>query len=148
MCVLCAAGVAMLSNLCSADDSKDGLHLYGADDSRIQYVGRIDFTNPKLPRFWAGAAYVTARFEGPSCSVLVNDQVEWGKYHNYLEIVVDGNPVRLQTTGASNTIVVAKGLSNGPHTVTICKDTEAQIGYLEFAGIECRKLLSPPADPV
>jgi hypothetical protein len=26
---------------------------YTADDPRIQYMGRIDFSNPQLPRFWA-----------------------------------------------------------------------------------------------
>jgi lysophospholipase L1-like esterase len=31
--------------------------------------------------------------------------------------------------------------------VTICKDTESGIGYLELAGVICEKLLSPPSLP-
>ncbi len=44
-------------------------------------------------------------------------------------------------------ITVAEGLSAGEHTLTICKNTEALIGYLEFIGIRCENLLSPPPKP-
>ena len=56
-------------------------------------------------------------------------------------------PVRLQTKGRINEIIV-EGLSEDNHTITICKNTEAGIGYLEFAGINCKKLLELPVKPV
>jgi lysophospholipase L1-like esterase len=71
-----------------------------------------------------------------------------GKNHNYLEIAVDNNkPYRIQTTGKTNVITVAEGLSDGEHTIVVCKDTESQIGYIDFVGIRCAELLPPPAQP-
>jgi lysophospholipase L1-like esterase len=125
------------------------VRLFAADDPLIQYTGRVDFTNPKLPKFWSPGVYIRAKFEGSDCAVVVNDEVLWGKSHNYLEIAVDNQPpIRVQTQGASNTIPVAQGLSPGAHTVTICKDTEAGIGYLQFVGFRCQKLLPLPSKPV
>jgi lysophospholipase L1-like esterase len=38
-------------------------------------------------------------------------------------------------------------LKNGRHTITIYKNTEANIGYLEFIGFKCKKLLPLPVKP-
>lgn len=124
------------------------VRLIEADNPLIQYTGRIDFSNPKRPRFWAAGVYLRAKFKGPSCAIVINDEMLWGKSQNFIEIVVDsGKPFRIQTTGKTNTITVAKGLSGGTHTVTICKDTEAGIGYLEFVGFQCAGLVPLPAKP-
>lgn len=120
---------------------------FAADDARIQYTGRFDLTDAKRPRCWAPGAYLTVRFQGPSCEVDLTDEVLHGTSHNYVEIVVDGVPSRRQLTGKSNTLVVAQGLPNTAHTLTVCKDTEALIGYLEFTGLRCAQLLAPPARP-
>jgi lysophospholipase L1-like esterase len=122
--------------------------LFQADDTNIQYTGRIDFTDPKKPRFWAPGVYIKARFKGPLCDVVVNDEQQDGTNHNYLEIVVDdGKPIKHQTTGAANSIRAADGLADGPHTITVCKDTESGIGYLEFIGLRCDGLLPLPPRP-
>jgi hypothetical protein len=126
---------------------RSSLYFYQADHPYIQYTGRIDFTDPKLPRFWQPGVYITAKFTGPDCEVILNDEVLWGKNHNYLEVVVDGKAVRLQTKAKRDTIKVAENLSAGVHTLTICKNTEANIGYLEMVGIRCKQLLKPPAKP-
>lgn len=123
--------------------SKD---FYKADNSLIQYYGRIEKQNPLLPRFWAPGVYIKAKFEGKVCSFFLNDQVLYGNVHNYLEIVIDGKPFRIQTKFANNKISI-KGLKKGTHTITICKDTESGNGYLEFAGIECKDLLQLPPKP-
>ncbi|HEY9047054.1 MAG TPA: SGNH/GDSL hydrolase family protein, partial [Ohtaekwangia sp.] len=121
---------------------------FAADHPDIQYTGRIDFSNPKLPRFWAAGVYIQFKFKGPSCAVILNDEVLWGTSHNYLEIAVDGQkPYKIQLHSKTDTLTVAKGLSRGEHIVTICKNTEALIGYLEFAGVQCEKLLPLPAKP-
>lgn len=127
--------------------NKDGLSFYAADHPRIQYTGRIDFTNPKLPRFWQPGVYISIRFSGNYCEIIINDEVLWGKNHNYLEIVVDGVEKRIQTGSAHDTIVVASGLAEGIHTLQVVKNTEANIGYLELAGIRCKKLLRPDHKP-
>src|SRR5688572_7401552 len=63
------------------------ISIFEADHPYIQYTGRIDFTNPKLPRFWQPGVYITARFVGSACEVILNDEELWGKNHNYLEVV-------------------------------------------------------------
>lgn len=130
---------------------KPGLNVarfYKAGNAYIQYVGRIDFTNPQLPRIWVAGAYVNARFKGTFCKIVINDEVLWNKNHNYLEVIVDGkDPVRIQTTKKTDTITLAAGLNNGMHTFTLCKDTESNIGYIEVAGLICDQLLPPPPLP-
>ena len=77
--------------------AQDSLRFYAANDPHIQFTGRIDFTNPALPRFWQPGVYINAKFAGNACEVILNDEVLWGKNHNYIEVVVDNNPMRLQT---------------------------------------------------
>lgn len=115
---------------------------YQADHPYIRYTGRIDLTDTKAPRFWAAGVYIEARFRGTFCEIEVRDEMLWGTSHNYLEISIDGaDPIRLKTTDKVNRILVADNLSPGEHTIIIMKGTEALIGYLEFVGLRCEKLL-------
>jgi lysophospholipase L1-like esterase len=115
--------------------------LFKADNKYFKYTGRVDFTNPEKPKFWSPGVYITTKFRGASCQLLINDEELFGKTHNYIEVVIDGKPQRIQTTGKTNTIQIAKGLTKGEHTLLICKDTESGMGYLEFVGLICEKLL-------
>ena len=127
---------------------KNSTQFFKADDALIRYTGRIDFSNPQQPRFWQPGVYIEAAFEGPACEFIVHDQELWGSHHNYLEVIVDDTILhRLQTTGATDTVRVASGLSEGKHKITICKNTEANIGWLEFGGFICKKLLPLPPSP-
>lgn len=117
--------------------------LFTADNQHFVYTGRVDFTDPQKPKFWSPGVYITTRFKGPTCELLINDEEMYGKTHNYIEVVIDGKSSRIQTTGKTNNIQIAKGLSNGIHTLLICKDTESGMGYLEFVGLRCEKLLMP-----
>jgi hypothetical protein len=120
----------------------------GAENPDFQYYGRIDFTNPAKPRFWASGVYIKAKFSGTYCSVVLNDENLWSNYHNYIEIAIDNNtPVKMQTTGMTNNIKVADNLAVGEHTITICKDNESGIGYLEFVGLRVAELLPLPPKP-
>jgi hypothetical protein len=113
----------------------------------IQYTGRIEKTTKSLIRFWAPGVYVKAKFKGNNCIVYLNDEVLYGTVHNYIEIVIDDQkPMRVQLKYARNAITV-NDLSKGDHTILICKDTEAENGYLDFAGIDCKKLLPTPPKP-
>jgi lysophospholipase L1-like esterase len=123
--------------------------LFEADNANISYTGRIDFSNPKKPKFWQPGVYIEVRFKGTFCEVVINDEVLWGKNHNYIEIVIDGTQLRrIQLTDKENHIKVAENLPEGQHTILICKNTEAGIGYLEFIGFRCEKLLPPSKKPV
>lgn len=126
---------------------QNSLPFFAADHPYIQYAGRIDFTNPKLPRFWQPGVYISTKFIGPSCEIVLNDEELWGKNHNYLEVIVDGKAARLQTKAQRDTIRI-KNLSPGEHSLVICKNTEANIGYLELVGIRCKQLIKPDAKPV
>lgn len=131
---------------CSAG-SHDSV-FYKADHPGIGYTGRIDFTQPGKPKFWAPGVYMTIHFKGSYCILLLNDEERWGKSHNYIEVMIDGGPSRrIQTKGRENRILLAEGLKKGRHTVVICKNTEANIGYLEPVGIICEKLLKLPEKP-
>lgn len=149
LCLTVVLAVALVrSHLAHGADAPGTWPLIEANQKNIRYVGRFDFTDPKKPKVWAPGAYVQARFSGPSCEVVVNDEVRYGTTHNYLEVAVDDRPpFRVQTTGKINVIPVADGLTPGAHTVTLCKDTESEMGYLEFVGFRCRELLSPPSLP-
>ncbi|MEO5909247.1 MAG: SGNH/GDSL hydrolase family protein [Pelobium sp.] len=134
-------------SFCSFAGEKD--NFYKADNSLIQYTGRIDFSNPELPRFYASGVYLKFTFTGNNCNVLINDEMLYGKNHNYITIVVDGGtPKKIQLTAKENDINVAKNLSDGKHTVLICKATESGVGFLEFAGIKCGKLTTNEKLPV
>jgi len=141
--------LSLLTTFCAfAKPAKhNDVTFYKADNKNIKYIGRVDFSDPEKPRFWSPGVYVQAKFKGTSLSISVNDEELYGKTHNYLEIVIDDNkPYRIQTTGKTNVIEVAKDLSPGVHTVTICKDTESGIGYIDFLGFKCEKLL-PVSEP-
>lgn len=131
-----------------ANSFSDSIHLFEADNPMFQYVGRIDFSNPKMPRFWSPGVYIKAKFKGSYCELIVNDQELWGKNHNYLEIVIDDKPVRIQTSTKNNSIVIAEGLPDKEHLVIICKNTESNIGWLEFVGLKCATLLPLSAKPI
>jgi hypothetical protein len=135
---------------CSGEEPTNSLPLtpmeqttfFKADNPYFQYIGRIDFSNPLLPRFWASGVYIKAKFKGTECSIEVNDEMLWGNSHNYISVSIDGNaPQRIKLATKSNIIKVAEKLQDGEHTILICKSTESGIGYLEFVGMQCRELL-------
>ena len=146
LCLLTATSAVVLrSQLAKGASAQGNLPVIEADDKNIRYVGRFDFTDPKKPKAWVPGAYVQARFRGTSCAVLVNDEVRYGSTHNYIEIAIDDRPpVRVQTTGKTNVLQAAEGLTPGAHTITVCKDTESEMGYLEFVGFRCQSLLPLP----
>lgn len=133
--------------LLAQHSSTGRLNFFAADDVHIHYTGRVDFSNPQLPRFWQPGVYIETKFTGTDCFIIVRDEELWGNKHNYLEVVVDDKPIRLQTRSKQDTILVAKHLKAGIHTLLICKNTEANIGFLEFVGILCKKLVKPSPKP-
>lgn len=123
------------------------LKLFKADNPNIQYFGRVDFSTPVNPRFWSPGVYIKIKFKGTAFDLIINDEMS-GDNHNYIEIAVDDNPLlRIKLTDKLNDRKIAYGLANTEHDVTICKDTESGIGYMEFAGIRCEKLLPPSPKP-
>jgi carbohydrate esterase-like protein/GDSL-like lipase/acylhydrolase family protein len=128
------------------------IHFFKPSDPYFQYTGRIDFSDPDKPRFWSGGVYIVAKFKGPTCKIILNDEVLYGSYHNYIEVIVDHEkPIRFKMKGKADTIdvgsLLGKTLSDKSHSLFICKNTEDGIGYLEFIGLSCQKLLPVLAKP-
>jgi lysophospholipase L1-like esterase len=128
-------------------DSGTGLTFFPATNPNIQYVGRIDFSNPSLPRFWQPGVYITIQFSGPTCEVILNDEVLWGSSHNYIEIILDGKAERLRLNNKTDTFRLVPPLKKSSHKLVIVKNTEANIGYLELVGFRCNKLIQPASLP-
>lgn len=111
----------------------------GADNTNIQYVGRIDFTTLMAPRFANPGVYIKANFTGSICDIDMNDETNF----NYVSVIIDNQaPVRFQVTQGRQTYRVASGLSRGTHSILICKDTEHLVGGLNFYGFWCKGLSS------
>jgi hypothetical protein len=121
-----------------------GTRWFPADDPHIQYMGRIDLSNPKLPRFWNPGTVVRFRFIGQRCRIVVHDEVQYGNTHNYVVVLVGDSMVyRKKLSGHTDTLTVP---GHGDQVVTICKATEG-IGWMEVAGVEAVSLLAPPPLP-
>ena len=121
-------------------------NLFLANHPMIQYTGRNDFSNSELPRMWSPGVYISMQFKGSSITAIIKDQELWGKNHNYLEIIVDDENKRIQTKYKNNYISISN-LSQGFHRLTICKNTESNIGYIEFGGVYCDYLANPLPKP-
>ncbi|MGA9294032.1 MAG: SGNH/GDSL hydrolase family protein [Ignavibacteriaceae bacterium] len=116
-----------------------------ADDPFIQYTGRFDFSNPKKVVYdWAGV-YITARFEGTSCSIRLDDT------KNEYAVIIDDHAPRLLKTNEDTIYEVASGLKESvPHIIMIQKRTEPLVGKGIFMGFildKGKKLLTPPKRP-
>jgi Carbohydrate esterase 2 N-terminal/GDSL-like Lipase/Acylhydrolase family len=141
-------GALLLFPTAGIASGKNDLIFFKPDNPYFQYTGRVDFSNPVQPKFWMPGIYIQARFKGVSCKIVLTDEMLGGDNHNYIEVVIDnGKAFRIPTKGERDTIQVASGLSEGAHSITICKDTESGIGYLVFLGMECEALLPPAPKP-
>src|ERR1700722_14004168 len=136
----------------SAAAQGGGMRGFPADDPHIEYMGRVDFSNPTLPRFWNPGTVVRFRFSGVGCRIIVHDEVQYGNTHNFVVVVVDEVAAyRKKLSGHADTLTVAGSVSGsgagaGDHVVTLCKATEG-IGWLEIAGVEAGALLTAPPLP-
>lgn len=124
-------------------------HTYDADDANILYAGRVDFTDPKRPRFSAPAVYVQARFVGTSATVRLQDQHRYGNWRNYYDVVIDDGPaIKLSPEVGETSYLVAEDLEPVEHTITVSKRTEANVGNVDFLGFTFTgEIQEPPARP-
>jgi lysophospholipase L1-like esterase len=149
LCALMFAGACGGDGMPAVLDTSP--HSYDADDPNIAYSGRIDFGNPKQPKFSLGETSETIRFMGTGASVLVKDEYRYGKFHSYYDAVVDEQlamKIDVGTDASMFTHEVASNLPYREHTLTVVRRTEANIGIGYFAGFEIAgTILPPPAAP-
>lgn len=128
---------------------KPMLNYFTLSNSRIRLVGRADYSSVNYPRVWASGSYVEFNFKGSACKLDITDEQRWGNYQNYISVVIDGQPARrLKLNGKRSRITLAENLKPGVHHVTICKDTESGIGYIQFNGVLCKGLAPLRKAPV
>ena len=144
----CLRVIILLAVAAGCDSAKKArMHYFAADHNAFQYTGRIDFSDKKSPRFWQPGVFINTRFESSTCKVILRDEVLGDVVHNYIEVVVDGKPVRMRLNKKTDTITVAENLSPGMHELSIVKNTEANIGYVEFIGILAESIGKPSEKP-
>lgn len=135
---LAACAILATGPLCAAETQ-----LIEPDNPQIQYTGRIDFKNPKLPRFdWANVS-IAAAFQGNSIGIKLKDTT------NDYNAFIDGKLNKV-ITGAGDKTYTLDGLGDGPHTLLLTKRTSSSFGIGRFAGLVLEsgaKLLPPPARP-
>src|SRR5580704_14459488 len=68
----------------SGQQPGSGERWFAADDPRIQYMGRVDFSNPRLLRFWSSGVTIRIRYRGARFRIVVHVQVQDDKTHNYI----------------------------------------------------------------
>jgi len=104
--------------------------LISADDPLIRYTGRLDFSDPKRPRFDWPAVTIEAAFEGSSIAALLEDG------RNSYDVTIDGQTSVLRTQPGQTRYLLAEGLGKGRHTVRLVKRTETFYGTPRFLGFE------------
>jgi len=148
-------GIVLLGGACGGsgatpDTPPDtSLHTVEADDANIQYTGRIDFTNAKLPKFALGGTYVTARFRGVGVTALIKDEHRYGMWRNYYDAVIDGaivSKIKINDDVAMYAYPIVSDLPYGEHEITIVKRTEPNVGLGYFGGFEIAGVILPPPD--
>ncbi|MFZ6767132.1 SGNH/GDSL hydrolase family protein [Undibacterium sp. Di26W] len=120
-----------------------------ASDPKLQYTGRVDFSNRQAPQLsWPGTS-IAANFTGPSIAVTLDDQFG----HNYFNVFIDDDythPLIIQAQQGERKYVITTNLKNGPHKFLLTKRTEGEEGATVFKGLELAEseaLLIPPTRP-
>jgi hypothetical protein len=119
------------------------------DNEKIQYTGRIDFSNPEAPvLFWPGTS-VKAAFHGTALKIHLDDQ----RGENFFNAIIDDDydqPVIIDLSQGDSVYSIVENLSDKGHTVELFKRTEGHEGYTKFKGFEiedCSGLGELPPKP-
>lgn len=140
-----AVAVLGAANLCVAEDAALPVSV-PASDANIRYMGRWDFKDKSAPRCnWAGCA-VQAKFQGTAIGAKITFNG-----NDHFQVVIDGKATDVvKPEKGTATVTLAKGLSNGDHTVELFKRTETYVGKPQFLGFQLeagKKLLPLPPRP-
>jgi len=127
------------------------MHAISASDPNIQYTGRIDNANPDNIGFTYPGVSIKAKFQGAAIDAIIKEYGSGGATTtNYFNVIIDGVVMKkLQLSRTQTVYELARGLSDGEHTVELFKLTESNVGKVEFQGfqLETGKTLVAP-DPL
>ena len=120
------------------------------DNSKIQYTGRIDNSDPKAPVLYWPGTYIKANFNGSSLKLILDDS----RGDNYYNMFVDNNydaPVIIDCEKGEHEYSVFSNLKDTTHSLLIFRRTEGFSGGTKFKGIildKGKSLANPPKRPV
>lgn len=115
-----------------------------ADNTAIQYSGKIDFSNKNAPQFSHAGVSVKTLFEGTGIDIILEDS----GFKDYCLIFIDKRaPLLIHLKRGKHTYTIARNLSNGFHSIKIFKRSEANCGMITFFGLalESEKGIHSPA---
>jgi hypothetical protein len=110
-----------------------------ANDSKIRYTGRIDFTDSLQPRYSFPGISIEAKFNGSGISAIIHDYGQGGEgTTNYYKVIIDDDIVneQLKMNNGENTYVLISDLPLTDHTIKIIKITEGASGVSSFIGFK------------
>jgi len=123
------------------------------NDSKIQYYGRWDFTNPAAPQNGWGTVYMLTKFEGTSISINLSGWDSWYAYaiddtvtaSNFTKFEVR-NDYDSNHAVATQTPIRITGLADTTHTIIVVRRTEGSGGINVFKGfgLDYGKVLVDP----
>lgn len=107
----------------------------------VRFLGRVDDRDPQAARFsWAGSGFA-AVVAGSKISVRLSSQSS----SVFFQAIVDGEvQARFEVKVGDQVVTLASGLSDGPHTVEVFRDTEADGPVSVFKGFESGMLMGAP----
>ncbi|MBB6459046.1 GDSL-type esterase/lipase family protein [Flammeovirga kamogawensis] len=99
------------------------------DNPHLQYTGRIEFSNPKVPTFSMPSSAIKVRFKGTAINAVLSSNNFDGNGKSYLYVIVDGkatpyNRTIIEVSGTKKSYEIATNLSDTFHTVELVKVSE------------------------
>ncbi|HEX8825586.1 MAG TPA: GDSL-type esterase/lipase family protein, partial [Archangium sp.] len=130
---------------------------YAADDPKLQYVGRMDFsvpndpTEPQGPRYAFPGTTVRFRCNCTGVDVAFKDLGTGDAQNtiNFVNVIVDGKTeatVELKR-GDPQILKGARNLMKGEHTIEIVKRTDSAAGTVQFIGVSLQGIMLDPPPP-
>ena len=114
---------------------------FTGNDERLHYVGRVQKLSTTA-RLWTPGVYVRFSFMADTLKIALNDQMQYGVQHNYMELQIDDRePLRIRLQDQSDTLVIPIN-DDAIHTAVLCKNTESNIGYVDVVGVFAKELYS------
>lgn len=120
------------------------------DNNKLQYSGRIDFSNPKAPVFVFPCTCVGMRFTGNKLKVYVKNHKSY--WDNYLGCILDGNQTALLLPDEKDAAleIPVKDIGEEQHEVLLFKrqDSCHEVSFCGFEIDDCGKILEMKQKPV
>ncbi|WNG19206.1 GDSL-type esterase/lipase family protein [Cystobacter fuscus] len=123
---------------------------FPANDNRLQFIGRMDFTTPDGPTYAHPGTTIRFRCDCTGVDVSFEDKGKGGDEHtNFVNILVDGEQAaRVELRPEAGMLRGARALPPGEHVIEIVKRTESYAGNIRFLGVSVQgSLLEPPPRP-